>query len=160
MGIAIGHKARRSLGAISILCIYSFLNKNKFSTVGYGRAYQEPLPTPCRAICRFSTSLRKRSFNVLRLVLVMRIASLMLPLLEDAQKECQTRARTGAGGCLIRAEPVAAQPRHHYRLFALLDPLLRVAATGIGQVVGDELAQPEPFIQLSNQQQASIGGDS
>jgi hypothetical protein len=38
--------------------------------------------------------------------------------------------------------------------------LLRVAATGIGQVVGDELAQPEPFIQLSNQQQASIGGDS
>ena len=34
------------------------------------------------------------------------------------------------------------------------------AATGIGQVVGDQFAQPETFIQLSNHQQASVGRDS
>ena len=37
---------------------------------------------------------------------------------------------------------------------------LRVlAVTGVGQVVGDELAQPESFIQLSDHQQTSIGSD-
>jgi hypothetical protein len=57
------------------------LYKNRCATYGYGRAYQESLPTPCRTRCRFSTSLRKSSFNVLRLALVMRITSLMLLLL-------------------------------------------------------------------------------
>ena len=38
---------------------------------------------------------------------------------------------------------------------------LRVlAATITGQVVGDGLAEPEPLIQLPNQQQAGVRGDS
>jgi hypothetical protein len=38
---------------------------------------------------------------------------------------------------------------------------LRVlAATIIAQVVGDQLAQPEPLVQRPNQQQAGIEGDS
>jgi len=38
---------------------------------------------------------------------------------------------------------------------------LRVlAATIIGQVIGDELVEPEPLVQLPNQQQAGVGGDS
>ena len=40
-----------------------------------GSAYQEPLPVPCRASCRFSTRLRKWSFNVLRLAPVARTMS-------------------------------------------------------------------------------------
>ena len=34
------------------------------------------------------------------------------------------------------------------------------ATTGIGQVVGDQFAQSETCIQLSNHQQASVGRDS
>jgi hypothetical protein len=38
---------------------------------------------------------------------------------------------------------------------------LRVlAAAIIGQVVGDELIEPEPLVLLPNQQQAGVGGDS
>jgi hypothetical protein len=38
---------------------------------------------------------------------------------------------------------------------------LRVlAATIIGQAVGDELAEPEPLVELPNQKKSGVGGDS
>ena len=43
-----------------------------------GNEYHEPLPVPCRATWRFSTRLRKWSFNVLRLAPVARIMSAMV----------------------------------------------------------------------------------
>ena len=55
------------------------------------------------------------------------------------------------------AQPIVQTP---LRLLPQQGQLGVPAVTSIGQVVPDELAQPEPFIQLSNHQQASIGGDS
>jgi hypothetical protein len=41
----------------------------------------------------------------------------------------------------------------------MLRQLRVLAAAGVSQIFTDELAQSETFIQLPNQQQASVGGD-